>query len=322
MGELKQRKRKHAAEKAKKLRDAPPPTSKSRRLWRSLRPGPEDLLLVAFLAMSARYFSSLTRVPIHRPEDFAGMRAAGSLAARTLAHVEPRVISGTTTAEIDRVAAAFVAENGAVAATVGYRGYKHSTCVSMNDVVCHGIPSEDVTLRDGDIVNVDVTVIVDGWHGDTSRTFIVGGEEKASEAAAQLVNVTRESLEIGVSRCGPGRRMGDVVVPIRRHLERHGYAVVNKYAAHGIGRKFHAPPHIRHGAGAEGRGVLLKPGMFFTIEPMANEKGVATRVLKDGWTVVTADGGLSAQFEHTVGVRSEEDGGGCEVFTRLDASAD
>ena len=256
-------------------------------------------------------------VPIHAaPEDFEAMRETGALAARTLAHVEPHIQPGVTTAALDAIVRDFIADNGATAATLGYRGYKHSSCISVNEVVCHGVPSDKVTLKAGDIVNVDVTTVLNGWYGDTSKTFVVGGEEVASDEANRLVRTTREALRLGLSGCRAGARLGDVTEPIHEHLSRAGYGVVNQFRAHGIGRTFHAAPFIQHGKGRRGEGLLLKPGMFFTVEPMANEGAVATKTLKDGWTVVTKDGKLSAQFEHTVGVVE----GGCEVFTRVPGS--
>ena len=246
------------------------------------------------------------------------MRRAGQLAARALAHVEPHLLPGTSTASVDERIRAFLASEGARAATVGYRGYNHSSCISVNEVVCHGVPSASKILASGDIVNVDVTAVVDGWHGDTSKTFFVGGEASASADAQRLVRVTRESLELGVRGCRPGGHVGDITAPIRKHLEEAGYAVVNHYAAHGVGLKFHQPPTIRHGSGRPGRGTPLRPGMFFTIEPMASEGTARTRTLGDGWTVVTADGRLSAQFEHTVGVNDDA----CEIFTRVPGAAE
>ena len=246
------------------------------------------------------------------------MRRAGQLAARALAHVEPHLLPGTSTASVDERIREFLASEGARAATVGYRGYNHSSCISVNEVVCHGVPSVSKILASGDIVNIDVTAVVDGWHGDTSKTFFVGGEASASANAQRLVRVTRESLELGVRGCRPGGHVGDITAPIRKHLEEAGYAVVNHYAAHGVGLKFHQPPTIRHGSGRPGRGTPLRPGMFFTIEPMASEGTARTRTLGDGWTVVTADGRLSAQYEHTVGVNDDA----CEIFTRVPGVAE
>lgn len=287
---------------------SPPPTG-----WRRWLPNAEDFVLVAMALSGVYFYLNFMHIPTHKPEDFAPMHRAGQLAARTLAHVEPKVAPGVSTGALDDIIRDFIAENDAIAATMGYRGFSHSSCISVNEVVCHGVPSHTKELRRGDIVNIDVTVIVDGWHGDTSKTFIVGGKESASDEALKLVRTTREALELGLKECRPNGYMGDIVFPIQKHIEGAGYSVVNTYTAHGIGRKFHSPPHIEHAGGFPHRGARLKPGMFFTIEPMANAGTDKTRLLSDGWTVVTADGKLSAQFEHTVGVGKEE----CEVFTRL-----
>ena len=258
-------------------------------------------------------------VPIHAASDYDGMRATGALAARTLAHVEPHIQPGVTTAALDAIVRDFIADNGATAATLRYRGYKHSSCISVNEVVCHGVPSTEVTLNAGDIVNVDVAVVTsEGWHGDVSRTLFVGGRAAADVAARRLVDTTRDALRLGLEACRPGARIGDVLEPIAQRLRAEGYGVVDRYAAHGVGRRFHQPPTIRHGAGARrGAGWRLRPGHFFTIEPMATENGsVETATLRDGWTVVTADrASRSAQFEHTVGVGERA----CEIFTRDDA---
>lgn len=293
-----------------------PRTSEPPKGWRRVLPHFEDLVIFGLFFGIVYLFYDVMHIKTHGPEDFASMRKAGQLAARTLAHVEPHVVPGATTAALDDVIREFISRNDAVAATLGYRGFAHSSCVSVNEVVCHGVPSREKRLHPGDIVNVDVTIVVDGWHGDTSKTFIVGGEGAASANALKLVQTTREALRLGLAGCASGGRMGDVVYPIQKHLEAAGFSVVNAYTAHGIGRRFHAPPHIKHGGGLPGQGALLKPGMFFTVEPMANEGTDGTRVLRDGWTVVTADGKLSAQFEHTVGVGEH----GCEVFTRVPGS--
>jgi len=277
-------------------------------------PVKEDVIVITLVLGAIYIYFDMMHIPTHVPADFERMRTAGQLAARTLAHVEPLVVAGVSTGALDDAVRNFIAlVPGAVAATMGFRGYNHSSCISVNQVVCHGVPSHTKILHTGDIVNVDVTVRVDGWHGDTSKTFIVGGVDAASADASRLVRTTREALELGLRECKPNGRMGDIVYPIQKHLEHAGYTVVNKYAAHGIGRRFHAPPHIVHGDGYPGHGALLKPGLFFTIEPMANMGAVDTGTLRDGWTVVTLDGALSAQFEHTVGVGAAA----CEVFTRV-----
>jgi len=278
-----------------------------------------DALAYAAIALGVCLLLFSRRIPVHGPEDFAPMRRAGRLAARALAHVEPHVVPGVDTGTLDDVVRAFLASRGARAATLGYRGYNHSSCISPNEVVCHGVPSSSVVLNAGDIVNVDVAVVTsEGWHGDVSRTLFVGGRAAANVAARRLVDTTRDALRLGLEACRPGARIGDVLEPIARRLRAEGYGVVDRYAAHGVGRRFHQPPTIRHGAGAvRNRGWRLRPGHFFTIEPMATENGsVETATLSDGWTVVTADrASRSAQFEHTVGVGERA----CEIFTRDDA---
>ena len=278
-----------------------------------------DAVAYAAIALGMCLMLFSRRIPVHGPEDFAPMRRAGRLAARALAHVEPHVVPGVDTGTLDDVVRAFLESRGARAATLGYRGYNHSTCISPNEVVCHGVPSARIVLRAGDIVNVDVAVVTsEGWHGDVSRTLFVGGRAAADAAARRLVDATRDALRLGLEACRPGARIGDVLEPIARRLRAEGYGVVDRYAAHGVGRRFHQPPTIRHGAGARrGAGWRLRPGHFFTIEPMATENGsVETATLRDGWTVVTADRvSRSAQFEHTVGVGERA----CEIFTRDDA---
>ena len=198
-------------------------------------------------------------IKLHGPEAFAGMRRAGRLAAATLDHLTPHMVPGVTTAEIDRLAYAFILANGGVPATLGYRGYTHSTCISINHVVCHGIPG-DKPLKTGDIVNVDVTPIVDGWHGDTSRMYLIGD---VALKARRLVEVTHECLMLGVEAARPGATMGDVAHAIQRHAESHRYGVVRDFCGHGVGRLFHDAPEVVH-AGRPGTGVELRPGMIFT----------------------------------------------------------
>ena len=186
----------------------------------------EDIVVLTVALAGAYLIYDVVHIPTHKAGDFASMHKAGQLAARTLAHVEPHVLPGATTESLDDEIRHFIARNDAVAATLGYRGFAHSSCISVNEVVCHGVPSGNKTLRAGDIVNVDVTVIVDGWHGDTSKTFIVGGEEAASDNARKLVRVTREALEIGLAGCKPRGRMGDITYPLQKHIEAAGYSVV------------------------------------------------------------------------------------------------
>ena len=245
-------------------------------------------------------------IKLYGPDAFAGMRAAGRLAAETLDMLVPHMVPGVTTAEIDRLIYDFVTAAGGTPATLGYRGYTHSTCVSINHVVCHGIPSEKA-LKTGDIVNVDVTPILDGWHGDTSRMFLIGD---VPLKARRLVEVTYECLMLGIEQARPGNRMGDVANAIQRHAEKHRYGVVRDFCGHGLGRLFHDAPEVVH-VGRAGTGPELKPGMIFTVEPMINIGRPDVKLLEDGWTAVTRDRSLSAQFEHSIGITED----GCEVFT-------
>ena len=245
-------------------------------------------------------------IKLHGPAGFAGMRKAGRLAAEVLDAVVPHVVPGVTTAELDDVVRREVAAAGAVAATLGYRGYTHSTCISINHVVCHGIPSER-TLKDGDIVNIDVTPIVEGWHGDSSRMYLVGD---VPLKARRVVEVAYECLMLGIEAARPGGHLGDVGHAIQRHAERHRYGVVRDFCGHGVGRLFHDAPEVVH-IGRPGTGPELRPGMFFTIEPMINTGRPDVKMLDDGWTAVTRDRSLSAQFEHSIGITED----GCEIFT-------
>ena len=239
-------------------------------------------------------------------EAFDGMHKAGRLAAETLDILVPHMVPGVSTAEINRLIHQFIVERGGVPATLGYRGYAHSTCISINHVVCHGIPSEK-TLKAGDIVNVDVTPIVDGWHGDTSRMYLIGD---VPLKARKLVEVTYECLMLGIEQARPGNTMGDVAHAIQQHAEKHRYGVVRDFCGHGLGRLFHDAPEVVH-AGRPGTGPELKPGMIFTIEPMINIGRADVKLLDDGWTAVTRDRSLSAQFEHSIGITDD----GCEIFT-------
>jgi methionyl aminopeptidase len=246
-------------------------------------------------------------IKLHGPEAFEGMRKAGRLAAETLDAIGPLVQPGVTTAALDDFVRQFTLDCGAIPATLGYRGYAHSCCISINHVVCHGIPSDKV-LRDGDVVNIDVTPLLDGWHGDTSRMFLVGD---VPLKARRLVEVTYECLMLGIEQARPGARLGDIGAAIQRHAERNRYGVVREFCGHGVGRLFHDAPEVVHAARA-GTGPELKPGMFFTIEPMINLGKPGVKLLEDGWTAVTRDRSLSAQFEHSIGITET----GCEVFTR------
>ena len=245
-------------------------------------------------------------IKLHGPEAFAGMRKAGRLAAENLDALAPLVVPGVTTQALDDFVRQWTLDRGAVPATLGYRGYAHSCCISINHVVCHGIPS-DKALKEGDIVNIDVTPLVDGWHGDSSRMFLVGD---VALKARRLVDVTYECLMLGVEQARPGARLGDIGAAIQRHAEANRYGVVREFCGHGVGRLFHDAPEVVHAARA-GSGPELVPGMFFTIEPMINLGKSAVKLLDDGWTAVTRDRSLSAQFEHTVGITED----GCEVFT-------
>ncbi|MEM8792866.1 MAG: type I methionyl aminopeptidase [Pseudomonadota bacterium] len=245
-------------------------------------------------------------IRIFAPEDFEGMRRAGQLAAECLDMIGEYVVPDARTEEIDARIQAFIEEAGATSATIGYRGYQHASCISVNHVVCHGIPGPK-RLRDGDILNIDVTVIVDGWYGDTSRMFVAG---KATRKAARLIEITHESLMRAIAEVKPGNRFGDIGHAIQSYAEGERCGVVRDFCGHGLGRVFHDAPNVLH-YGRRGDGAVLKPGMFFTIEPMINLGSPQTKTLADNWTAVTRDKSLSAQFEHSVGVTPD----GCEIFT-------
>jgi len=246
-------------------------------------------------------------IRLHGPQGFEGMRRAGRAAAEVLDALVPHVVPGVSTQELNDIVHREMLARGGVPATLGYRGYTHSTCISINHVVCHGIPSER-TLKDGDIVNIDVTPIVDGWHGDSSRMYLVG--DAVPIKAKRLVDVTYECLMLGIEQARPGNRMGDVAHAIQRHAEKHRFGVVRDFCGHGLGQLFHDAPEVVH-VGRPGTGVELRPGMFFTIEPMINIGRPDVKLLDDGWTAVTRDRTLSAQFEHSIGITED----GCEIFT-------
>lgn len=250
--------------------------------------------------------STSPRITLHRPEDFAYMRAAGQLTALALDEVTPLVKEGTTTDAIDKFFMEFAGDHKALPATLNYRGYRKACCTSINHVVCHGIPN-DKPLREGDIVNIDVTLIVDGWHGDASRMYSIG---EISRAAERLVDVTYECLQRGIAMVKPGAHLGDVGYAIQSFAEAERCSVVRDFCGHGLGRVFHDHPNVLH-YGKMGEGVELKAGMFFTIEPMINLGKAHVKILSDGWTAVTRDKSLSAQFEHSIGVTET----GCEIFT-------
>jgi len=246
------------------------------------------------------------QIKLHGPADFDGMRKAGRLTAQALDMLVDEVRPGMATARLDDLVFQFAMDHGAYPAPLDYRGYRKSICTSINHVVCHGIP-DDKPLREGDIVNIDVTLIVDGWHGDSSRMYGVGAIPRRAE---RLIDVTYESLLRGIAAARPGAHTGDIGFAIQQYAESERCTVVRDFCGHGLGRLFHDEPNILH-YGRRGEGVELKPGMFFTIEPMINLGRPHVKILSDGWTAVTRDRSLSAQFEHTVGVTET----GVEIFT-------
>jgi len=243
---------------------------------------------------------------LHGPEDFAGMRKAGRLAAEALDYLAPFVKPGVTTEALDDLAYDFTLDNGALPACLNYRGFRKTVCTSVNHVVCHGIPGPKL-LQDGDILNIDVTMIVDGWHGDSNRTYFVG---TPGVKARRLVEVTYNAMMKGIEAVRPGATLGDIGHAIQSYAESERCSVVRDFCGHGLGRVFHDFPNILH-YGRPGAGLTLKEGMFFTVEPMINLGRFQVKMLKDGWTAVTKDRSLSAQFEHSIGVTKD----GCEIFT-------
>ncbi|MEJ2390656.1 MAG: type I methionyl aminopeptidase [Gammaproteobacteria bacterium] len=247
-------------------------------------------------------------VSIKNPEEIEKMRVAGRLAADVLEMIAPHVQAGVTTGELDRICHDYIVnEQAAVPAPLNYHGFPRSVCTSVNHVVCHGIPSEK-RLKNGDILNIDITVIKDGFHGDTSKMFFVG---EPSIQAQRLVKVTYDCMHLGIEMVRPGIHLGDIGHAIQQHAESHDYSIVREYCGHGIGRAFHEEPQVLH-YGTPGTGLVLEPGMTFTIEPMVNVGKRHVKLMKDGWTVVTKDRSLSAQWEHTVLVTDT----GFEVLTR------
>ena len=254
------------------------------------------------------------QIKIHDPKvAFPGMAAAGLLAAQCLDMLVTEAKEGVTTGRLDDLARQFVFDNGALPACVFYRGYRHTICTSLNHTVCHGIPGDRV-LKDGDIVNIDVTVIVDGWHGDTSRMYGIG---EVARKAERLMDVTYEAMMRGINAVKPGATLGDLGHAIQSYAEGERTAVVREFCGHGLGKVFHDAPNILH-FGKPGQGEVLKPGMIFTIEPMLNLGSPSVKVLGDGWTAVTKDKSLSAQYEHSVGVTET----GVEIFTKSPAGLD
>jgi len=245
-------------------------------------------------------------IKLYAPEDFEGMREAGRLAAGILDRIADHVVPDVTTEALDDLIDADMRANGARPATLGYRGYPKSSCISVNHVVCHGIPGPK-KLRDGDILNIDVTVILDGWYGDSSRMYVAGTPGRKAE---RLIDVTHEALMRGIAAVRPGNTFGDIGAAIQEYVEGQRCAVVRDFCGHGLGREFHEPPNVLH-FGRRGGGATLRPGMFFTIEPMVNLGRAETKTLADGWTAVTRDKSLSAQFEHSLGITED----GVEVFT-------
>jgi methionyl aminopeptidase len=234
-------------------------------------------------------------IRIHEAADFAGMHKAGALAAQILDDLSPHVVPGQTTAALDKMIEDWVTEAGATSATIGYKGYQHASCISVNHVVCHGIPGEK-SLKDGDILNIDVTVIVDGWYGDTSRMYVAGS---LSRKAERLIQVTHDSLMKGIEAVKPGNTFGDIGHAIQAYVEAHRMSVVRDFCGHGLGRVFHAPPNVLH-YGRAGTGPVLEEGMFFTIEPMVNLGRPETKVLGDDWTALPA----TARFRHSSSIPS------------------
>lgn len=247
-----------------------------------------------------------TQAEIHGPEGFEGMRKAGTLAASVLDYIAPFVKEGISTESLDRLCHQFILDHDAIPAPLGYHGYPKSICTSVNHVVCHGIPN-DRLLKRGDILNIDVTVILDGWYGDTSRMFTI---EPTAALAKKLIKVTQECLDKAIAVVKAGCTIGDIGSVIQQHAQSQGFSVVRDFCGHGIGRTFHAAPEVLH-YGRPGEGIALVEGQCLTIEPMINAGRYETRVLGDGWSAITRDRSLSAQFEHTLGVTLE----GCEVFT-------
>jgi methionyl aminopeptidase len=262
--------------------------------------------MITFVDASSQARRTPGVIPLHGTEGFEGMRKAGALTAQALDILTDFVEPGVPTAKLDQIAYEFARDNGAVPATIFYRGYRHSLCTSINHVVCHGIPDER-PLREGDIVNIDLTLVVDGWHGDSSRMYPVG---EISRKAERLIEVTYASLEAGIAMARPGNTTGDIGAAIQAIAEGERMSVVRDFVGHGLGKLFHDEPNILH-FGTPGSGVPLKPGMIFTIEPMINLGRPHVKILSDGWTAVTRDRTLSSQCEHSISITET----GCEIFT-------
>jgi methionyl aminopeptidase len=253
-------------------------------------------------------------IPIYNKNDFEKMREAGRLASHVLDQLYQLIQTGISTLEINNFCHDLIIKNNAIPAPLNYKGFPKSVCTSVNHVVCHGIPNEKKILNNGDIVNVDVTVILDGWYGDSSRMFVAG---KTNKKNLDLIKITYECLHIGIKEAQPGKHLGDIGYRIQKYAESKKYSVVRDFCGHGIGKEFHTPPSVLH-FGNLGDGPKLKPGMFFTIEPMINLGDWKVKILKDGWTAVTKDKSLSAQFEHTIGITED----GNEIFTLSNNNTD
>ncbi|MEL6745535.1 MAG: type I methionyl aminopeptidase [Pseudomonadota bacterium] len=262
--------------------------------------------MTTYMAANEAPLKNTGQIKLYDEEGFAGMRKAGQLTASCLDEVAKMVKPGLQTAAIDRFVYEYGRDHGALPATLNYRGYQYSSCISLNHVVCHGFPGEK-PLRDGDILNVDITFVLDGWHGDSSRMYIAGQPKRAAE---RLVDLTHECLMAGIATVKPGARMGAIGAAIQRLAEANRCSVVRDFCGHGLGRLFHDAPNVLH-YGHESEGPEMRPGMIFTIEPMINLGKHHVKILKDGWTAVTRDRSLSAQFEHSIGVTED----GCEIFT-------
>ncbi|HUM88736.1 MAG TPA: type I methionyl aminopeptidase [Prolixibacteraceae bacterium] len=248
---------------------------------------------------------------IKTPEQIEGIRRSSQLAGNTLKMIEGYIKDGVSTEYLDKIIEEFIRDNGAIPATLGYNGYTKSSCISPNEVVCHGVPSPDVILKHGDIFNIDVTTILNGYYGDTSKMYSIG---EISDKAQQLIDATRHSLTLGIQQVFPGNYFGNIGFTIARYIQMKGYSVVYEYCGHGVGINFHEDPQVEHSA-RRNSGPKMQPGMTFTIEPMINEGKPRTKVDKfDGWTARTVDGKLSAQFEHTILVTET----GFEVLTDVD----
>jgi len=261
---------------------------------------------MSYMEAASAQSGPMSGIKIHKPEDFEGMRRAGRLAAEVLDFITLHIAPGVTTERLDALCDEYIRDHGAIPAPLNYRGFPKSICTSVNHVVCHGIPGPK-RLKEGDSLNIDITVILEGWHGDTSRMFFAGD---VPVKAQRLADITYEAMMRGIAAVRPGARLGDIGYAIQSFVEAERCSVVREFCGHGIGRVFHDAPNILH-YGAAGTGPELKEGMFFTVEPMVNAGKPETKMLDDGWTAVTRDRSLSMQFEHTIGVTA----GGAEIFT-------